>query len=87
MGVTIRDASLLTQKKRNMAQHAYYDAWKTATNAGNTATTNPARSTAEVLSEISLGCTACVVNSSSNVDPNMVRYPTNPSSGGNTEQS
>ena len=87
MGVTIRDASLLTQKKRNMAENAYYTAWKTAANSGNSAATPPARTSAEVLSEIRLGCTQCLVNSSSNVDPNMTRYPANPSSGKSTEES
>jgi hypothetical protein len=85
MGVANRDASLLTQKRRNMAENAYYNGWKAAVNAGgNAALTGPAKAGAEVLSEIKLGCTACTIIAENGSDPNKQRYPTNVSSGKNT---
>jgi len=85
MGVANRDASLLTQKRRNMAENAYYNGWKAAVNAGgNAALTAPAKAGAEVLSEIKLGCTACTIIAENGSDPNKQRYPTNVSSGKNT---
>ena len=84
MGVTIRDASLLTQKRRNMAENAYYAAWKAEANSGNAALTAPAKSGAEVLSEIKLGCTACTIIAENGSDPNKTRYPANFSSGKDT---
>lgn len=84
MGVTIRDASLLTQKRRNMAENAYYNGWKTATSSGNASLTSPARGSAEVLSEIKLGCTACTILAEDGSDPNKKRYPPNFSSGKDT---
>ena len=85
MGVANRDASLLTQKRRNMAENAYYNGWKAAVAAGgNTALTGPARAGADVLSEIKLGCTACTILEENGSDPNKTRYPANFSSGKNT---
>ena len=84
MGVANRDASLLTQKRRNMAENAYYNGWKAAVAAGATALTGPARAGAEVLSEIKLGCTACTILEENGSDPNKTRYPANFSSGKNT---
>ena len=84
MGVANRDASLLTQKRRNMAENAYYVGWKAAVAAGGTALTGPARAGAEVLSEIKLGCTACTIIAENGSDPNKTRYPANFSSGKNT---
>ena len=84
MGVANRDASLLTQKRRNMAENAYYNGWKAAVAAGSTALTGPARAGAEVLSEIKLGCTACTILQENGSDPNKTRYPANFSSGKNT---
>ena len=76
MPCTNRDASLLTQKRRGIALKSYYDSWKAATvnrtKDGNQAATGPARTNAEVISEIYLGCQAC----------NTTGYPFNPSAGG-----
>ena len=79
MGVSNRDASLLTQKRRNIAVNAYYESWKSATNTGNSAITGPARASAEVVSEKNLGCTACFILTNT-TDANQLRYPTNVSS-------
>jgi len=85
MGVANRDSSLLTQKRRNMAENAYYNGWKAAVAAGgNAALTGPAKAGAEVLSEIKLGCTACTIIAENGSDPNKQRYPANFSSGKNT---
>jgi hypothetical protein len=83
MGVSNRDASLLTQKKRNIAVNAYYEAWKAGVASGNSAVTGPARSSAELVSEKKLGCIACNVLSNT-TDANVTRYPTNVTSGKDT---
>ena len=80
-----RDASLLTQKRRGMALNSYYNSWKAATvnssSGGVAATTGPARTSAEVIGEIYLGCQTCnAINATT--DPNVSRYPSNPSAGG-----
>ena len=82
MGTANRDASLLTKNKRNMAENAYYNAWAAATKAGLSSVTPPARGSAELLTEIKLGCTACYVLTAN--DPEHPRYPNNFSSGRNT---
>jgi hypothetical protein len=83
MGVANRDASQLTAQRRNKAQNSYYTSWKSAVQAGNaSALTSPARVSAEMISEIRLGCTQCFIENNS--DPNQPRYPNNVSSGKNT---
>ena len=84
MGVANRDSSLLTQKRRNMAENAYYNGWKAAVAAGGNGFTSPGKSGAEVLSEIKLGCTACTIIEENGSDPNKQRYPANFSSGKDT---
>jgi hypothetical protein len=86
MGTSNRDASQVTVKNRNKAENSYYNDWKNATMTtggapGNMALKAPANTSAEVLSEIKLGCTACVAENGN--DPNQPRYPFNPSSGNN----
>jgi hypothetical protein len=85
MGVTNRDSSILTQKRRGIAENSYYTQWKAAT--VNTSTplpgiTSPARVSAEVVSEIRLGCATCAANANPQTDRNLSAYPFNPSSGG-----
>ena len=89
MSTTVRDASLVTKRNRNKAENAYYQAWKNATvlsSNPSAATTTPTGAGAQVVSEIRLGCEACVVYNNSRVtpnpDPNTTVYPFNPSSGG-----
>ena len=85
MGVANRDASQLTLKKRNKTQNAYSNDFKTAVLAGIATATPPARTSAEVVSEIKLGCTQCYIEN--NNDPNQQRYPNNFSSGKDTGSS
>jgi hypothetical protein len=85
MGVTNRDSSLLTKKRRGIAENSYYTQWKASTM--NTSTplpgiTSPARVSAEVLTEITLGCATCAANANPQTDRNLAQYPFNPSSGG-----
>lgn len=89
MSVTVRDASLVTKKNRNMALNSYYTQWQSATvlsAAPKSATSNPAGAGAEVVPQIRLGCEACTQLTNFGVlpdpDPNTERYPFNPSSGG-----
>jgi len=61
MPCTNRDASLLTKKRRGVAEYSYYNDWRSNTVNNNSGFTNqaviaPARTSAEVLSEIKLGC-------------------------------
>ena len=61
MPCTNRDASVLTKKRRGVAEYSYYNDWKTNTVNNNTGFTNqavsaPARTSAEVIGEIKLGC-------------------------------
>jgi hypothetical protein len=84
MGVANRDASQLTLKKRNKTENAYSNGFKAAVLAGISTATPPARTSAEVVSEIKLGCTACYIENNSDADPNQRRYPPNFSSGKNT---
>ncbi len=89
MGVTNRDASLITQRNRNRALNSYYEAWKTANVTGSVANNTmkaPAATSAEVVAQIKAGCVSCtILNNASvtpNPDPNQVLYPANPSAGG-----
>jgi hypothetical protein len=89
MSVTVRDASLVTKRNRNIAENSYYTQWKDATvlsSAPKQATSNPAGAGAQVVAEIKLGCQACVARNGFGVtpdpDPNADLYPFNPSSGG-----
>ena len=89
MPVTIRDASLLTAQRRNKALNAYRNDWAAAIIAGNPSATQPAKTSAEVVAEIKLGCIACNVVSNEarktsglSYDPNQSLYPFNPSQGG-----
>jgi hypothetical protein len=89
MSVTVRDASLVTKRNRNIALNSYYTQWKDATVLSSnpkSATTGPAGAGAEVVAEIKLGCQACVARDNfgviPNPDPNTELYPFNPSSGG-----
>jgi hypothetical protein len=81
MGTGNRDASQVTVRNRNKAENSYYEGWKTATSASNSAATRPTGAGAAVISEIKLGCTACFVDNNTS-DPNQMRYPPNYSSGG-----
>lgn len=89
MSVTVRDASLVTKRNRNIAENSYYTQWKNATVLSSNpsqATSNPAGAGAQVIGEIKLGCQACVARDNFGVipapDPNVTLYPFNPSSGG-----
>ena len=89
MGTANRDASRLTEQRRNKALNAYYNDWKTSITSGNRVVTSPARTSAEVIAEIKLGCQACnaVANNLLKVtgqvyDTNVSLYPLNPSQGG-----
>jgi hypothetical protein len=85
MGVANRDASQLTKQRRNKAENAYSTGWKAAVLSGIASATSPARTSAEVVSEIKLGCTQCYLEN--NTDLNQVRYPSNFSSGKNSSMS
>lgn len=85
MGVTNRDSSVLTMKRRGVAERSYYEQWKAATvNNANPqqGLSAPAKVSAEVVSEIALGCAVCTgIDAMNNkTDPNIGVF--NPSSGG-----
>ncbi len=82
MGLANRDASQLTKQRRNIALNSYANNFKAAVLSGNAAASSSAKTSAEVVSEIKLGCIAChTINGN---DPNQPRYPNNFSSGKNT---
>lgn len=81
MGVTNRDSSLLTQKRRGMAENSYYQQWSTATMSNANPQQGlkaPAIVSSAVVSEIKIGCATCAAVESK--DPNLGVF--NPSSGG-----
>jgi len=91
MPATVRDASLVTQRKRNMALNSYYETWKAATVNSSSPVSGlkaPAATGAEVVKQISAGCRACYILENEALkeqglgDPNLSRYPANPSAGG-----
>ena len=82
MGVANRDASQLTKARRNRAENAYSNDWKSAIANGVSAASSPARTSAEVVTEIKLGCVSCF--SINGNDINQPRYTANPSSSRNT---
>jgi len=85
MGVTNRDASILTKKNRGVAQNAYYQQWYNATVVnGRPGVAGPASTSAEVVAEIRVGCTECATLDAvaAGTDRNASQYPFNPSSGG-----
>jgi hypothetical protein len=93
MSTTVRDASLVTQRNRNKAINAYATQFATAvTNSAAplAGVTGPATTGAETVTQIGLGCTACLAyntNTSnalglSGTDPNIALYPDNRSRGG-----
>jgi hypothetical protein len=91
MPTTVRDASLVTQRKRNMALNSYYETWKAATVNSSSPVSGlkaPAATGAEVVKQISAGCRACYILENEALkeqglgNPNLSRYPANPSAGG-----
>jgi len=83
MGVANRDSSVLTMKRRGQAENSYYQQWRVATMSGGTAQpglTAPAKVSAEVVTQITLGCMTCAA--ANGTDSNLTPYPFNPSSGG-----
>jgi hypothetical protein len=87
MGVANRDSSLLTMKRRGQAEHSYYQQWYAATVGGGNpqySLTSPAKASAEVITQIALGCSTCaaVTADANGTDRNLTKYPFNPSSGG-----
>jgi hypothetical protein len=98
MGVTNRDASWLTQKRRGIALNAYYQDWKSKTVnsanvTGSPVLNAPAGTSAEVVAQIGLGCTTCYAynnlqvqqgntSSGQRYDSNVAVYPDNVSRGG-----
>ncbi len=87
MPCTVRDASLVTKKNRDIAVASYQASFVAATmntpNA-NAALTPPAATSAEVVKQVQLGCMACdaLANWNANIPSNNARYPFNPSAGG-----
>jgi hypothetical protein len=88
MPTTVRDASLVTKKNRDVALYAYQQSFVAATmntSNANAALTAPAATSAEVVKQVQLGCTACVAFNNfvaGNTTDNIQRYPFNPSAGG-----
>ena len=82
MGIANRDASQLTKARRNRAENAYSNDWKSAIANGVSVATPPARTSAEVVTEIKLGCVSCFTINEN--DLNQPRYRANPSSSRNT---
>lgn len=92
MGVTNRDASLNTQKRRGAAVNSYFQGWSNATvnsSNANHALKAPAATSAEVVSQIYTG--GVVENTLNNQiarvngltnDGNTALYPDNRSAGG-----
>ena len=92
MPCTVRDASLVTVRKRNQALNSYYVSWRNATvDAANPlpGVTSPAKTSVELVKEIRLGGTAAYIyqnelnkNAGEPYDANVSLYPFNPSAGG-----
>ncbi len=91
MPCAVRDASLVTIRNRNIALNSYYNSWSSAVNGTptNHAVTPPAATSAEVISQIAAGCSACFAVSNDarrlageTYDANRAVYPNNPSAGG-----
>jgi hypothetical protein len=82
MGIANRDASQLTKARRNRAENAYSNDWKSAIANGVQVASSPARTSAEVVTEIKLGCVSCFTINGN--DLNQPRYRANPSSSRNT---
>lgn len=83
MGVTNRDSSILTQKRRGMAENSYYQQWNAATMSNSNPQQGlkaPALVSTAVISEIRLGCATCADNTTPQTDANRGVF--NPSSGG-----
>jgi hypothetical protein len=81
MGVTNRDSSMLTQKRRGIAENSYYQQWATATMSNAVAQQGlkaPAIVSGAVVSQVKLGCATCA--GVEGTDPNLGVF--NPSSGG-----
>lgn len=88
MPCTVRDASLVTKKNRDIALFSYQQSFVAATmntSNANPALTPPAATSAVVVKQVQEGCTACVAFTnfaSGNTTDNIQRYPFNPSAGG-----
>jgi hypothetical protein len=89
MPTTVRDASLVTKKNRDIALNNYYNDWKTNTVSAarpTTALTTPGFTGAETLTQAKAGCVECTINTNADplttpVDRNLLPLP-NPSRGG-----
>lgn len=92
MPTAVRDASMVTLKNRGIALNAYKSAFTSATmntTQINQALTAPGVTGAQTLIQARVGCEACVAVDDFNAaalgqstDPNITRYPANPSAGG-----
>jgi len=91
MPPTVRDASLVTARRRNIALNSYYQTWKNGTVKSSSplpALKAPAGNGAELVKQIFLGGTAEYILTNEALkeqglgDPNVSRYPANPSAGG-----
>lgn len=84
MSTTVRDASWITKKNRDVALYSWKNQQTTAVNNGvNTILAEqPNTQSGQVISERNLGCMYCQTNVSVNAVSNVVTYPFVGSGGG-----
>ena len=83
MSTTVRDASWITKKNRDLALYSWKSQQQTALNNGTTILAEqPNTQLGEVVTNRNLGCTYCATNVSANAVSNVITYPFTGSGGG-----
>lgn len=83
MSTTVRDASWITKKNRDVALYAWKSQQETALNNGTTILAEqPNTQISQVITNRNLGCMYCQTNVATTATTNVVTYPFNGSGGG-----
>lgn len=85
MSTTVRDASWITKKNRDVALYSWKSQQQTALNNGTTILAEqPNTQISQVITNRNLGCMYCQTNVSANAVSNVVTYPLAGTGGGPT---
>jgi hypothetical protein len=84
MSTTVRDASWITKKNRDVALYSWKNQQNTIVNAGGVSflAEQPSYQSGQVISQRNLGCTYCATNVSTGTNSVVINYPFVGSGGG-----
>ena len=84
MSTTVRDASIITKKNRDVALYAWKNQQETIVNAGGTVflAEQPTYQSAQIITQRNLGCAYCATSVSTGTNSVVINYPFVGSGGG-----